>query len=222
MKQLFIGLIAEGTTDIRFLKSVISKSIQEIAMFCDNQVEIFDPKEIKAEGDDFVNKMLTASKRAWQDYGITILCIHTDSDNRSADNAKQYKFTPFLNALKDMPEEEYCKHIVPTIPIQMIESWMLADKDLLKQLINAKEISETDLGIDKQPESYADPKSVIEDAIRKAMSNQPKKKRNQIGIADLYELLGNRLSLDKLRTIPSFTQFENNVINVFKELKLMR
>lgn len=222
MKQLFIGLIAEGTTDIRFLKSIISKSIQEISMLCDNQVEVFDPKEIKADGDDFVNKMLTASKRAWLNYGITILCIHTDSDNRSTDNAMQYKFTPFFNALKDMPEEEYCKHIVPTIPIQMIESWMLADKDLLKQLINAKEISDTDLGIDKQPESYADPKSVIEEAIRKAMSNQPKKKRNQIGIADLYELLGNRLSLDKLRTIPSFTQFENNVINVFKELRLMR
>lgn len=222
MKQLFIGLIAEGTTDIRFLKSVISKSIQEISMLCDNQVEIFDPKEIKADGDNFVNKMLTASRRAWQDYGITILCIHTDSDNRSVDNAMQYKFTPFFNALKDMPEEEYCKHIVPTIPIQMIESWLLADKDLLKQLINAKEISETDLGIDRQPESYADPKSVIEEAIRKAMSNQPKKKRNQIGIADLYELLGNRLTLDKLRTIPSFTQFENNVINVFKELGLMR
>ena len=222
MKQLFIGLIAEGTTDIRFLKSVISKSIQELSMLCDNQVEIFDPKEIKADGDDFVNKMLTASKRAWQDYGITILCIHTDSDNRSADNAMQFKFTPFFNALKEMPEEEYCKHIVPTIPIQMIESWMLADKDLLKQLINAKEISETDLGIDRQPESYADPKSVIEEAIRKAMLNQPKKKRNQIGIADLYELLGNRLSLDKLRTIPSFTQFETNVINVFKEMGLMR
>ena len=222
MKQLFIGLIAEGTTDIRFLKSVISKSIQELSMLCDNQVEIFDPKEIKADGDDFVNKMLTASKRAWQDYGITILCIHTDSDNLSADNAMQFKFTPFFNALKEMPEEEYCKHIVPTIPIQMIESWMLADKDLLKQLINAKEISETDLGIDRQPESYADPKSVIEEAIRKAMLNQPKKKRNQIGIADLYELLGNRLSLDKLRTIPSFTQFETNVINVFKEMGLMR
>ena len=78
------------------------------------------------------------------------------------------------------------------------------------------------MGIDRQPESYADPKSVIEEAIRKAMLNQPKKKRNQIGIADLYELLGNRLSLDKLRTIPSFTQFETNVINVFKEMGLMR
>ena len=60
-------------------------------------------------------------------------------------------------ALKSMPEEEYCKHIIPTIPIQMIESWMLADKELLKRLINAKDMSDADLGLDRAPESYADP-----------------------------------------------------------------
>lgn len=222
MKQLFIGLIAEGTTDVRFLKNVIFKSIQELSWQCDKQVEIFDIREIKAEGDGFVDKMLAASKRACQDYGITVLCIHADSDAQSIENVMQHKFTPFLDVLKDMPEEEYCKHIVPTIPIQMIESWMLADKDLLKQLINAKEASETDLGIEKEPESYSDPKSVIENAIRKAMSELPKKKRNQIGIADLYEILGNRLTLEKLRRIPSFVQFENNVIRVFKAIGLMR
>lgn len=222
MKQLFIGLIAEGTTDIRFLKSVITKSIQELSWQCDKQVEIFDIREIKAEGDCFVEKMLAASKSAWRDYGISALCIHADSDARSVDNAMQYKFTPFLEALKDMPEEEYCKHIIPTIPIQMIESWMLADKNLLKQLINAKETSDAELGIDRQPESYTDPKSVIENAIRKAMSGQPKKKRDQICIADLYEILGNRVTLDKLRTIPSFVQFEANVVYVFKEMGLMR
>lgn len=222
MKQLFIGLIAEGTTDVRFLKNVIFKSIQELSWQCDKQVEIFDIREIKAEGDGFVDKMLAASKRACQDYGITVLCIHADSDAQSIENVMQHKFTPFLDVLKDMPEEEYCKHIVPTIPIQMIESWMLADKDLLKQLINAKEACETDLGIEKEPESYSDPKSVIDNAIRKAMSELPKKKRNQIGIADLYEILGNRLTLEKLRRIPSFVQFENNVVRVFKAIGLMR
>lgn len=222
MKQLFIGLLAEGTTDVRFLKSVIFKSIQELSWQCDNQVEIFDIKEIPAGGDSFVEKMLDASKRACQDYGISALCIHADSDARSLDAVMQNKFEPFFSALEDMPEEDYCKHIIPTIPIQMIESWMLADKGLLKHLINAKDVSDADLGIEKSPESYADPKNVIENAIRKSLSNQSKKKRNQIGIADLYEILGNRLSLERLRTIPSFVQFENSVVKVFKDMGLMR
>ena len=222
MRQLFIGLTAEGTTDIRFLRSVIAKSIQELSWQCAQQIEIFDIREIRSEGENFVEKMLSASKQASQDYGISILCIHADSDDRLIDTVMRNKFTPFFYALAQMPEEEYCKHIIPTIPIQMIESWMLADKTLLRQLINAKKLSDKDLGIDKSPEQYADPKNVIENAIRRSLSGETKKKRNQIGIEDLYEVLGNRLSLESLRTIPSFVQFEKNVIKVFTEMGLMR
>lgn len=221
MRQLLIGLTAEGTTDIRFLKSVIAKSIQELSWQCNQQIEIFEISEISAHGVSFVEKMLNASKRAGQE-GITILCIHADSDKRSIDMVMHNKFSPFFSELKQMSEDEFCKHIIPTIPIQMIESWMLADKALLRQLINAKKLSDKDLGIDKSPEQYADPKSVIENAIRKSLSGETKKKRDQIGIEDLYELLGNRLSLQSLRTIPSFVQFEENVMRVFKEIGLMR
>ena len=222
MRQLFIGLIAEGTTDIRFLKNIIFKSIQELSWSCDNQVEIFDIREVSAVGNSFTEKMLNASKRAKLELGITALCIHADSDAKSLENVMQYKFSPFLEQLKSMPEEDYCKHIIPTIPIQMIESWMLADKYLLKQLINANDLNDTDLGIDKNPESYSDPKSAIDNAIRISMSKQPKKKRDQITIADLYEILSERLSLEKLRTIPSFSKFEENVISVFNEMGLIR
>ena len=104
----------------------------------------------------------------------------------------------------------------------MIESWMLADKGLLKHLINAKNMCDAELGLDRVPESYADPKNAIENAIRVAMSEQPKKKRNMVGIADLYEILGNRLSLERLRTIPSFVKFEESVVHVFKDMGLMR
>lgn len=222
MKQLFIGLIAEGPTDIRFLKTIIYKSIQELSWQCDNQVEIFGIQEISASGDSFSTKMLAASKSALQDYGISILCIHADSDTRLIKDVMDNKFAPFFEALNGMSEDEYCKHIIPTIPIQMIESWMLADKELLKQLINATGTRDIDLEIEKAPETYSDPKSTIENAIRIAMSGKSKKRRDQISISDLYEVLGNRLTIDKLRTIPSFVNFEHNVINVFKAMNLMR
>lgn len=56
MKQLFIGLIAEGTTDVRFLKSVINKSVLELSWHCDSQIDVFDVREVPAEGDGFVQK----------------------------------------------------------------------------------------------------------------------------------------------------------------------
>lgn len=221
MRQLIVGLITEGTTDLRFLKNVIYKSIVELSWECNEQVEIFDIREIKANGDSFVNKMIDASKRAAND-GISMLCIHTDSDSRSINSVIQNKFEPLLAELQKISDNVCCKNIIPTIPIQMIESWMLANKELLKQLINATKLSDTDLGIDKKPETYSDPKSTIENAIRFAMAGQSKRRRNDIRISDLYETLGNRLNLESLRTIPSFVTFELNVIKSFKQMGLKR
>lgn len=222
MKQLFIGLVAEGTTDVRFLKNVIYKSVLELSWECDTMVEVFDIREITASGNTFVDKMLDASRIAQQDFSISFLCIHADSDSKSVNEVMDNKFKPFLEALDSKDGQEFCKLIVPTIPIQMIESWMLADKALLKRLINAEQISDADLGLDKSPESYADPKEAINNAIRIALEGKPKKRRNQIKISDLYENLGNELSLEQLRGIPSFCTFEDNVMIAFRELGLLR
>ena len=222
MRQLFIGLVAEGTTDVRFLKNVIYKSVQELSWQCDTMVEVFDIREISAVGDTFVEKMLDAARIAQQDFSISALCIHADSDSRTVDEVMENKFAPFFEALKDKDEQDVCKCIIPTIPIQMIESWMLADKALLKRLIDAEQFSDSDLGFDRAPESYADPKEAINNAIRIAMEGKPKKRRDQIKISDLYEVLGNELRLEQLRNIPSFCSFEANVLKAFRELNLLR
>lgn len=220
-RQLFIGLVAEGTTDVRFLKTVIQKSVQELSWQCDTDVDIFDIREIIPTGDSFVQKMVNAAKIAQKDYSISMLCIHTDSDSKTADDVMQNKFAPFFEALDKLDEKDYCKCIVPTVPVQMIESWMLADKVLLKSLISAESISDAALGIDKVPETYADPKSVINEAIRISMLGKPKRRRDQILISDLYGILGQELSLDSLRTIPSFREFERQVTNAFRQMNLL-
>ncbi len=222
MRQLFIGLVAEGTTDVRFLKSVIYKSALELSWQCDSMVEVFDIREIYPQGDGFAEKMLNASKVAQDKYSISMLCIHADSDSKTITDVMENKFFPFYEALKAKDDKDFCKCIVPTIPIQMIESWMLADKLLLKQLIDAEGISDSDLGIDRPPESYADPKEAINNAIRIAFEGKPKRKRDQIKISDLYEVLGNQLDLDSLRSIPSFRSFEDGMLNAFKRLNLIR
>lgn len=222
MRQLFVGLIAEGSTDVRFLKTVVYKSVLDISWECDNEVEVFDIRDIEAEGDTFVQKMLDGAYKASTVLGISLICVHADSDHKSAATVIQNKFDPLFRELEKVSDNDYCKHIVPTIPIQMIESWMLADKELLKQLINASDLRDVDLGLERAPEMYSDPKAAIEGAIRIAMSRQPKKKRDQIQISDLYELLGTRLSLEKLRAIPSFCHFEGEVKRVFRNMGLLR
>ena len=220
-RQIFIGLVAEGTTDVRFLKTIIFKSVQELSWQCETEVDIFDIRDIYPGGDSFVEKMLNAAMIAQKDYSISMLCIHADSDSKTATEVMQNKFEPFLEALRSLQPEDYCKCIVPTIPIQMIESWMLADKPLLKSLINAETMTDSELGLDRTPESYADPKKAINEAIHIAMEGKSKKRRDEIRISDLYEIIGNEVSLESLRSIPSFCEFEKRVTEAFKQINLL-
>ena len=218
--QIIIGLIAEGTTDVKFLKNVIFRTVEEVSWECKAQLDIYDIQLITAKGDSFVEKMTDALRKA---YAYTnALCIHADADSATIDRVMQRKFKPLFDSVALLNEESICKVIIPTIPVQMIESWMLADKSLLKRLINAGKLSDTDLFIDKMPEQYADPKSVINEAIRIAMSSHTKRRRDQITIDDLYETLGNQIDLTSLRLLPSYRIFEENVRDAFRKLKLLQ
>lgn len=216
--QLFIGFTVEGTTDTRFLKEIIQTVFEETAFECSTDVEIEDVRIVDVPKTTFVETMLNASLKAASAYGISVLCIHADSDARSIEDVTIYKFNPFVDALSKVDNHNYCKSIVPIIPIQMTEAWMLADKELLKEKIGAKNKQNIDLGIEKSPESYADPKETIKNAIRIAQAEKVKRKRNELTINDLYEELGQSISLHDLREIPSFCVFEENVKSAFRSL----
>jgi len=216
--QLYIGFTVEGTTDTRFLTQVIQNVFEETALDCRTDLVIEDVKLVDVPKTAFVSTMLAASKQAMSEYGMSVLCIHADSDARTIENVIEFKFNPLTGALELLNEKEYCKTIVPVIPIQMTEAWMLADKELLKIKIDARDKRDIDLGLHRAPESYADPKQTIEDAIRIAQVGKTKRRRNELSIGDLYEELGQSITLDRLRTIPSFNAFENNVRNALKNL----
>ena len=103
----------------------------------------------------------------------------------------------------------------------MIESWVLADKELLKSEIGTKK-TDTELGIQRPPESIADPKQVIEDAIRIGRQDLPKKRRKDLVIADLYQIMGSSMPIEKLDALPSFVKFKEGVREAFRVLNYLR
>lgn len=214
--QLYIGYTGEGTTDKRFLVEIISNTFAEVALDCRNDISIEEIVLVNVEKNKFVEMMTEASKKTFEE-GLSVLCIHADADKKTSKDIYANKFTPLFDNLSRLDNKLYCKNIVPIIPIIETESWMLADKELLKARINAKGKTNSELGIERQPESYADPKTVIENAIRLAQQDKPKRRQN-LKIADLYEELGQAIKLDQLRTIPSFRDFENNVRRIFIQL----
>ena len=144
---------------------------------------------------------------------------HTDSDKITDDWAIKNKIEPSLRKIQAC-NDNICKLVVPVIPVRMSESWMLADKNLFKQEIYTKK-SDHELGINNHPESYANPKQIIENAIRIAQQDKAKRHRCNVKIGDLYQPIGEGVTLDALRQLLSFRKFEDNVRNAFRELKYL-
>lgn len=221
MIQLFVGLFTEGSTDIRFLESIVKRTIEEEAYHCNTDIEIIlQPLKIDKKGLSFVEQVLQASKQGLDEFGMTMLCVQADADKRSLKPTYQNKITPAHNTLSLQPEKEYCKILIALVPIQEMEAWMLADTSLLKSEINT-DLSDNVLKINKPPEQIANPKEAIEEAIRIAQSDKVKRKRHSIEISDLYALVGENISLEKLDALPSYQDFKDNIRKAFRELHLL-
>lgn len=223
MKQIMIGFVAEGTTDIRFLENIVYRTFEDVAwQLCEDEIEII-PYNIKDfdKGDTFTEMLLNASKASIEQAGAMTLVVHTDSDTDTYEQRYEHKFAPALGALEEYKDNyDYCSLITPLIPVRMMEAWMLADLDLLKEQIGTNK-SNYDLGIARDPETIADPKSLISEAIRIATEDLPKR-RQRLTISDLYGVIGVSISLEKLRRLTSYQKFVEAVIETFRNLNYIR
>lgn len=221
MAQVFAGLFAEGSTDITFLQNVVQKTLESIAFDCRGQLDI-ETLHLEIDKTDltFTEQVLKAAKKGSEDYGIQIICVHTDADDSSSQNAYHRKINPAKTELDNQNEADCCKILVAIVPIQETEAWMLADKDLLKQEIGTHK-TDNELDINKNPEQIANPKEVIEKAIRIARAGLTQRQRNNLTIADLYLPIGQSIDLKKLEHLTSYIDFKNNVKNAFIQLNLL-
>ncbi|MCS7019966.1 MAG: DUF4276 family protein [Cytophagales bacterium] len=216
--EIIVGLLAEGTTDQRFLKPVVEKTFNQIALTeCIGEIEIRVLTLNKTAGLSFVQQAIQAAKDAYKQYGINMLCIHADADNSNSEAIYQSKINPTLAQVAEQSESECCKIVIPIVPIQETEAWMLADTHLLKEEINTTK-SDNELGIHRPPEMIANPKGVIEDAIRKARQHLPKRRRYELSINDLYLPIGEKVAIHQLEKLNSFQHFQNNVRSALVKL----
>lgn len=213
--QIIIAFATEGSTDIRFLESVIKRTFEELAFECIQELEIFDPIHIPKVTGSIEEKALDYARQAL-DTGASVLCIHIDADDRTDKKAFEYLISPAFEAIKKA-ETELCKNLVAIVPVQMTEAWMLADKELLKRQLCTNKNDE-ELGINKKPEEFSDPKDIIESAIRVAGNQKTQRRRRELTIGELYQPIGQQIELNKLNSLPSYQKFKEAVRNIFNKL----
>ena len=213
--KILIGLLAEGSTDHRFLSSVIRRTFENIALDFNDPIEILDVQPIDSSLKGFAEQVADVAQKALNVYGVSVLCVHTDADYHSDEVAKENKINPALKRLESCLRA--CKIIVPVIPVHMMEAWILADLNLFKTQIGSDK-SDLELGLHRDPESVSDPKMLIDEAIRIARVELPKRRRAELKRNDLYQPIGSAISLVKLDALSSYRSFCNDVRIAYKSL----
>jgi hypothetical protein len=220
MVQLFVGLMAEGVTDYRFLKPIIEKTLLEIFYKeVDKEVEILVFEVGFQKSGSFPEHVFHASKDGVEKYGIMSLVIHTDADDLNANNVYQTKIQPAINFINSQEDNELCKELVAIVPVYETESWMLANKELFKKYIGTNR-TDAQLNIDGHPESMRRPKEKIEEAIRIGRQDLPRKIRGNVTIHDLYSILGESMDVRDIENFVSYKDFVNNVKRMLSNLKI--
>ncbi|RZK12799.1 MAG: DUF4276 family protein [Flavobacterium sp.] len=216
---ILAGLFTEGTTDVRFLSSVVERTLQDIAFDCTGDIETkLEIIKINKKNLDFNQQVLQASKLAFEKFGIIILFVHADSDNDDDEVVFNSKINPANDQLLLQDENTYCKELVAIVPIQMTESWMIADKELLKSQIGINK-TDAELGIHINPELITDPKNHIEKIIQQSKEEQTKRRRSKgLQISELYQIIGQAVELSELEKLSSYLKFKNSLIDKLKKL----
>lgn len=221
-KLLFAGFFAEGNTDIQFLKPVVEKTLRKVAFECKGQIEIeLRTIQITKSGLSFVEQVKEASKTGVEEFGMMLLCVHTDADAKTDSQIQESKIEPAKDTLKALDEQEYCKIMVSIVPIQMTEAWMLADTDLLKEQIGIQQI-DSELGLHKNPEEITNPKQLIQEVIRKAEAHKTKRRRKkELDISELYQIIGESLDIKHLEKLTAYQKFEEELREALRELRFL-
>lgn len=216
---ILTGLFTEGTTDNRFLESVVKRTLEEVAFDCTGDIDV-ELEIIKIDKKDlsFSDQVLEASKSAFEKFSILLLFVHTDSDDINDELIFASKIVPAQKTLSEQDSNSYCKEMIAIVPIRMTEAWMIADTELLKSEIGIDK-TDAELGIHLNPEKLNNPKNIIEEIIRLSKEDLTKRRRNNgLNISDLYQIMGQKVELSELEKLPSYLKFKNSLIIKLKEL----
>ena len=219
MNVLVLGLYAEGSTDYEFLPSVIQRTADQI---------LFHHKRSEIEASVLIIKLTTAQKKdraesilqaAREACGYDVLIVHSDADHPKPDKARIDRIEPGFQRVLATTKEEMCRNLVPIVPVQAIEAWMLADyKALLTEI--GTDLNLNELGIPEsanQVESISKPKRRLQEVVQKARANRPKRQRNT-SIDFLYQPLGEQVRLERLNEVESYRKFKEDLTTTLVSL----
>lgn len=218
MRYLGLALFAEGPTDYQFLPPILRRATEELCLRSARSsievgevLELYTPENYR--GADLTTQIWEAAREA--EGAFNILFIHTDGAG-DPEAAYNQKVLPLKERIATELAREQ-ERTVGVVPVREMEAWALADGDALRGAFGTV-LDDAALGIPIRPrevEGIFDPKVVLEQAYRNVVGQRRRGKRK---VADFFDVIGERVRLERLREVPAYQHFEQELRTALLEL----
>jgi hypothetical protein len=208
MRYLASGLVAEGITDDRFLRPLLSRALEELcAGEFDESVEVSDVQVLRSRsgplGVDSILELLDG-----QGGSFVLVFVHRDQ-GANADRVRSEWTEPLRSRWDDRTGR-----LVMVVPVRETEAWMLADGEALRAVLRVR-WPDRQLGVPATPrrvEEVVDPKQAL--------------RRMEARISrsfDAYlDRLGEEVSIEVLRKVPAFRQWWDDTCSALAKVGYRR
>lgn len=223
-RALVLAFYAEGETDERFLPTVIRRTAEDVLVrYGRTSVDVLDPVVI--DGRDIKRRFARQDERILQAAraanGYHALLVHADADYPTRVRAFNERFQPGWRLVQQPPTHDRCTRLMPIIPINMVEAWMLADADALREIIGTT-VNAQRLGLPptiRQIERCADPKALLQQVIQNASAAQTR--RRHAKVSEIPGPLAQKVRLDQLVALNAYRQFRRDLLIILAQEHLV-
>lgn len=206
MQDIFFVFYGEAKADYLFVQRIVLRYLNRLLPHI-----AFESIEVRhLEGNSEQERFINLAK---ENAGYHFIVIHIDADDNDETKALENHFLPAYELIQNL--ETANKQLIPIIPIKETEAWLLADYTAFKEVIGTN-LSAKMLGFPAQAhevERLNKPKEILNTAISLARS-----KRRRIDLDELYQPMGELISLDILEKIPAFQKFQQRMLKLLLEL----
>lgn len=221
MDYLGLALFAEGQTDHRFLHPLLARLCEDLCVqHADRPIEVAPVLELHSPSgsdgtprEDRIALAATESAAAWR-----LLFVHTDGEG-DPQAAYLQRVQPAVERVRSSLGPTYA--VVGVVPVRETESWILADGDALRVAFGTT-LQDQELGLPSPlhlAEGIRDPKAVLRRAHKET---NPTRTRARTGAAVFLSIIGEQVSLPKLRHLPSFAKLETDLMDALRAMRLLR
>lgn len=217
MPTVGISLLAEGPTDQRFLGSLLRRTVSDSLEECLKAPSapeltvtlgaVRDVNRLLGGESDYYERIIRAAPSGLEP--VDIFFLHADGAGdyrRSETNI----IAPKVRTLG--PVIALCQvQFVSVIPVREMEAWTLADGDALRAAFKSR-LTDRDLELPsprRLVEKVAKPKEYLNQIAERCLG----RRRGRTITANPYlSLIGEYVSLDKLREVPSYSRLADATI----------